>query len=91
MAGALVTIGASFGASRPWADTIGEKVVMALTFVLLVPLSLLNALLPRHLAPGFPVPGVLATSVLWGLVAYAIARWRTRRQAEGGAFPRSRM
>ena len=81
LVGGLVTLGASFGAQRPWANSAGEQVVMAVTGVLLVPLSLLNLVLPRDVAPGYPVAGVLLTSGLWGLGAFAIARWRQSRES----------
>lgn len=74
--GGFISLGAAVGAQRPWADSAWEHVVTWLTFVLLVPLSLLNATLPRHLAPGFPVSGVVLTSVLWGAVAGVIAHRR---------------
>jgi hypothetical protein len=79
--GGLIALGAAFGAHRPWANSAGEQVVIAVTFVLMAPLSVLNALLPREHAPGYPVIAVLLTSVLWGFVAYGIARWRQARPA----------
>lgn len=79
--GAIITLGASFGAHRPWAGSIFEQVVVALTAVLLLPFSLLNWLLPRHLAPGWPTLALPLTSILWGAAAYAIARWRLRTRA----------
>jgi len=81
--GGIIALGAGFGAFRSWADSIGEQVVIALTFVLL-PLSLANVLLPRDVAPGYPVFGVVLTSVLWGVAAYAIAHWRHVRSRLAG-------
>ncbi len=86
LVGGILTVGAAFGAYRPWADTAGERLVVALTVLLLAPLSLLNIFLPRDLAPGYPVAGVVATSVLWGAAAAGIARWRRHRR-EGAARP----
>jgi len=79
LVGAIVSVGAAMGATRPWAGSVFEHVVQVLTFVLLTPLSTLNWALPRHHAPGFPVSGVLLTSVAWGAAAFGIARWRQRR------------
>ena len=79
--GTIITLAASFGAHRPWAGSVGEQLAMVLTFILLLPLSLLNAVLPRHLAPGVPVSGIVLTSVLWGGLAYVVARWRQARRA----------
>lgn len=77
--GGIITLGAAFGAHRPWANSVGEQLVMAVTVVLLFPLSLLNFVLSRNVAPGYPVVGVMLTSALSCLVAFGIAWWRQSR------------
>ena len=81
LVGAIIAVGAAFGAHRPWANSVGEQVVIAATVVLLFPLSMLNFVLPRNVAPGYPVVGVVLTSGLWGLCAFGIARWRQSRRS----------
>ena len=81
LVGGIIALGAVFGAHRPWANSAAEQVAMAVTGVLLIPLSFLNLVLPMDVAPGYPVGGVLLTSGLWGFGAFAIARWRQSRQS----------
>jgi hypothetical protein len=79
--GLFVTLGAAFGAQRSWAGSWGEQAIMVATYVLLTPLSVLNSVLPRERAPGYPVAAVVLVSVLWGLAAFGVARWREGRRA----------